>query len=115
MTGDNKTVQSTEGENGERDMPLGGAKAPPGLPWLPGYKVELPDVIDGYIERPELEARCVLTDRRLTVLHAPGGFGKTAMLARSCRALQERGAAVAWFSFDEEDGPASLAASALRR
>ena len=78
--------------------------------WLLRHKVEVPDPIEGYLERPELEARCLLTDRRLTVLHAPGGFGKTALLARCCRTLREQGIAVAWLSLDEEDGPGSLAA-----
>ena len=78
--------------------------------WLLRHKVEVPDPIEGFLERPEMEARCRLTDRRLTVLHAPGGFGKTALLAHCCRTLRERGIAVAWLSLDEEDGPGSLAA-----
>ena len=40
------------------------------------------------------EGRCALLERRLTVLHAPGGFGKTALLARACRALRGRGVAL---------------------
>ena len=51
----------------------------------------------------------MLTDRRLTVLHAPGGFGKTALRACCCRALRDRGLAVAWLSLDEDDGPGSVA------
>ena len=51
----------------------------------------------------------MLTERRLTVLHASGGFGKTALLGRSCRELRERGVAVAWLSLDEQDGPESVA------
>ena len=78
--------------------------------WLLRHKVEVPDPIEGYVERPELEARCRLTDHRLTVLHAPGGFGKTALLARCCRTLREQGIAAAWLSLDEEDEPGSLAA-----
>ena len=50
-----------------------------------------------------------VVSHRLTVLHAPGGFGKTALLARCCRALRERRIAVAWLSLDEEDGPGSVA------
>ena len=79
------------------------------VPWLFRHKVGLPDAIEGYVERPELEGRCALLERRLTVLHAPGGFGKTALLARCCRALHGQGIAVAWLSLDEEDGPGSLA------
>ena len=77
--------------------------------WLVRHKVGLPEPIEGYVERRELEKRCALLERRLTVLHAPGGFGKTALLARCCRALRERGIAVAWLSLDEEDGPGSVA------
>ena len=33
-------------------------------PWLLEHRVELPDPIEGYVERPELDASCVLTDRR---------------------------------------------------
>ena len=79
------------------------------VPWLFRHKVGLPDAIEGYVERPELEERCALLERRLTVLHAPGGFGKTALLARCCRALHGQGIVVAWLSLDEEDGPGSLA------
>ena len=71
--------------------------------------MELPDPIEGYVPRPQVEERCALMSRRLTVLHAPGGFGKTAMLGRCCRNLREQGTVVAWVSFDEKDGPESVA------
>ena len=77
--------------------------------WLLRHKVELPDPIEGYVRRREVEDRCALTGHRVTVLHAPGGFGKTVLLARRCRALRGRGIAVAWLSLDEEDGPESVA------
>ncbi len=83
--------------------------APPDPRWLLRHKVELPDPIEGYVRRPALEERCALTGHRVTVLHAPGGFGKTALLARRCRALRERGLAVAWLSLGEEDGPEAVA------
>ena len=93
-----------------RSDPAGAAEpAPPEAPWLLRHKVELPDAIEGYVERLGMEERCALTNRRLTVLHAPGGFGKTALLARRCRELRELGVAVAWLSLDEEDGPGSVA------
>ena len=80
-----------------------------GTPWLVRHKVELPAPIEGYVERPGVEKLCALAQRPLTVLHAPGGFGKTVLLARCCRELQERGMAVAWLSLDEEDGPGEVA------
>ena len=83
--------------------------APADAPWLLRHKVELPDPIEGYVRRRGVEGRCVLTDRRLTVLHAPGGFGKTALLGHCCLALRKRGIVVAWLSLHEEDGPGSVA------
>ena len=83
--------------------------ASPDAPWLARHRVELPDPIEGYVRRAEVEERCALTGHRVTVLHAPGGFGKTALLARRCRALRKEGVAVAWLSLDEEDGPESVA------
>ena len=83
--------------------------APPEAAWLPRHNVELPDPVEGYLRRAEVEERCALTGHRLTVLQAPGGFGKTVLLARRCRALRKQGLAVAWLSFDEADGPESVA------
>ena len=48
------------------------------------------------------------TERRVTVLQAPGGFGKTTLLAACCRALAERGVPTAWLLLDDGDGPAAL-------
>jgi len=46
---------------------------------------------------------------RITLLHAPPGFGKTALLASCCRRLQDDGVTVAWLSLDEYDSPEALA------
>ena len=43
------------------------------------------------------------TRSRLTVLIAPGGFGKTTLLAECCRRLSEQGIVTAWISVDESD------------
>ena len=112
MTGDDDNTQCTAHEPATGADPAAGTD-PAGVadpaPWLVRHKVGLPDPIEGYVERAELEGRCALLERRLTVLHAPGGFGKTALLAQVCRALRGRGVAVAWLSLDEADGPGSLA------
>ena len=78
-------------------------------PWLLGHKVEIPDPVAGYVERTALEDRCSAMDGRITLLLAPGGFGKTALLAHCCHRLREQGIAVAWLSLDEDDGPEALA------
>ena len=43
------------------------------------HKVELPDPIEGYVHRPELEARCALTAPRLTVLALLGKGPRSAL------------------------------------
>ena len=62
----------------------------------------------GYVHRPELVDRATPTRRRLTVLQASGGFGKTTLLAECCRRLRREGIATAWMSLDEHDEPAVL-------
>ncbi|MFL6661328.1 MAG: LuxR C-terminal-related transcriptional regulator [Rhizobacter sp.] len=50
-------------------------------------------------------------DRKLTVLVAPAGFGKTTLLAEWCRGLQGEGHPVAWLAVDaDDDDLAQLAA-----
>ena len=43
------------------------------------------------------------TRRKLTVLKASAGFGKTTLLAECCRGLRRDGVPVAWVSLDERD------------
>ena len=78
------------------------------LPWLLRQKVAVPDRVAGYLDRAELEDRIKPTRRRLTVLNAPGGFGKTTLLSECCRRLREDGTPIAWVSVDEQDEPAVL-------
>jgi len=87
-----------------RDQPL---KVQP-FSWLLRQKITIPDPIEGYAHRPELVDRAMPLNRRLTVLKAPGGFGKTVLLAECCRRLRREGVAVAWVSLDEQDEPPVL-------
>ena len=41
--------------------------------------------------------------RRVTVLRAPAGFGKTTVLGETCRNLKQAGLTVAWVALDEHD------------
>ncbi len=88
----------------------GGGGEPSGTvaPWLLGEKVAVPDAVKGLIDRPELMRAVVPTNRRLTVLKAPGGFGKTCVLAECCRALRGEGAVAAWLTVDAQDAPQAL-------
>ncbi|MCY4478453.1 MAG: hypothetical protein OXB97_00995 [Rhodospirillales bacterium] len=78
--------------------------------WLLLQKVTLPDRVAGYVHRSQLMERVMPTRRRLTVLKASGGFGKTTLLAECCRALREQGVPAAWVSLDEQDEPEVLQA-----
>ena len=69
----------------------------------------LPDSVDGFVHRAELASRCDLEQRRLTVIKAPGGFGKTTLLADACHRLRSRHGVAAWLTVDEEDDAAALA------
>lgn len=51
--------------------------------------------------------------RRLTLLHAPAGYGKTSLLAQWHRALAERGIEVAWLTLEEEESDAARFAEYL--
>ncbi|MYE11920.1 MAG: hypothetical protein F4X99_09705 [Gammaproteobacteria bacterium] len=73
------------------------------LPWLLSAKVAVPSRVPHYFERTQLLARALPTQRRLSVLRAPGGFGKTTVLAESCRRLVADGVPTAWISLDEQD------------
>ena len=86
------------------------AELQPGVasPWHSDQRVTIPDPVAGHIERKALAERCAPANRRLTVLKAPGGFGKTTLLAASCRDLLDRGVPVAWLSLDGEDEPGAL-------
>ena len=81
-----RRVRSTQAA-GPAQLVQGGTRSVP--PWLLDHRVELPDVVAGYVERPELERRCSPLARQLAVRQAPGGFGKTALLAQCCRQLRE--------------------------
>jgi LuxR family maltose regulon positive regulatory protein len=67
-------------------------------------KIQTPRFRGGLIERSELEQQLgdALTSRRLVLLVAPAGYGKTAALSRQLQRLPP-GCAVAWVTVDEED------------
>ena len=68
-----------------------------------GQRVTVPEPVVGYFHRSELMAECLPTNRRVTLLKAPGGFGKTTLLAECCRTLLRQGVVTAWLSVDEQD------------
>ncbi len=74
------------------------------LEWLLRQKVTVPDRTPGYMDRPGLVNRAMPTRNRVTAIVAPGGFGKTTLLAECCRRLIEEGVVTAWLSIDPDDG-----------
>ena len=75
--------------------------------WLVRQRAAVPDLPVRYCHRPELVRRCVPTRRRATVLVAPGGFGKTTLLADCCAEAVRTGVPVAWLTV-ADDAPAAL-------
>src|SRR5260370_27758278 len=58
----------------------------------------------GLIERPRLiELAAHAENKRLTVIKAPAGFGKTSLALSWLNRLRASGARVAWFSIDTDD------------
>ena len=72
-------------------------------PWLLAAKVRPPALVDGYFRRADLLER-IEPLRPLTVFKAPGGFGKTCLLADICQRWLRSGRVAAWLTMDEDDG-----------
>ncbi|MEM5316387.1 LuxR C-terminal-related transcriptional regulator [Paraburkholderia sp. JHI869] len=73
-------------------------------PLLLTTKVIAPRLPTGLIDRPRLKALSTQVEiRRITVIKAPAGFGKTSLALTWLDALRANGALVAWLSLDAED------------
>jgi ATP/maltotriose-dependent transcriptional regulator MalT len=67
-------------------------------------KLRPPRLAAGLIERPRLiELAAHAENKRLTVIKAPAGFGKTSLALAWLNRLRASGAQVAWFSIDTDD------------
>ena len=66
-------------------------------------RIAVPDPPPGYFDRLALTERLTSADQPVAVLRAPGGFGKTSLLASLCRQLSGRGIPAAWLQMDEGD------------
>lgn len=54
-----------------------------------------------------------VSSRRLTLVHAPAGYGKTSLLAQWHRTLKDRGIEVLWVTLEEEESDAIRFADSL--
>ena len=97
---------SLDEQNGRTDLAAIRAEldADPRLDWLLRQKVTVPGPVPDYLDRPWLVERAMPTRNRVTAIVAPGGFGKTILLAECCRRLIESGIVTAWLSIDGDDG-----------
>lgn len=67
-------------------------------------KFQAPTYDDGLVQRDRLIA--LLREgrsRRLTLIHAPAGFGKTTLAVQWQRVLRDEGVSVTWLSLDRDD------------
>ena len=71
--------------------------------WMLRRKVTIPGRVADYMDRERLSRWAAPTRSRLTVVLAPGGFGKTTLLAECCRRMRARGVVTAWVSVDPSD------------
>ena len=71
-------------------------------------RVTEPRVPVDHCDRPELIQRCTLDARPVTLVMAPGGFGKTALLAACCETARAAGVPTAWLTLSSEDTAAVL-------
>jgi LuxR family maltose regulon positive regulatory protein len=81
---------------------------PPKGPTLSGKKLLATKIVpprsQGLIERPRLLGKTSqLSGKRLVVVKAPAGFGKTSLAVTWVEALQQSGKAVAWLTIDSDD------------
>ncbi|HEX6705683.1 MAG TPA: LuxR C-terminal-related transcriptional regulator [Albitalea sp.] len=86
-------------------------RTPTRRPLLIETKMSLPPPPRRGVSRPALLERLRQgLERKLTVVVAPAGFGKTTLVAEGCRALRDEGHAVAWLSVDADDDLAQIGA-----
>ena len=76
--------------------------------WLLQQRMTVSELPGDYCDRAELTGRCAPPGSRITLVMAPGGFGKTTLLAATCRAVRGEGVPVAWLSLASVGGPAEL-------
>ena len=106
-TNDKSTIRlrSAQSPPSAARRPSGGPAPTVDPPWIIPGKAAVPEPVPAYLHRPTLIERIDPTARRATVLKAPGGFGKTTLLAAACRGLRERGVLTAWLTLDMPDTP----------
>ena len=92
---------SGDGAVGSSDVSASGAPS-----WLLRAKVTAPEPPAGYVRREPLQRHLEgVLERKLTVLRAPAGFGKTTVLADVASRVRGQGLIAGWISLDGHDTP----------
>ncbi len=74
------------------------------IPPSASTRFQPPTPIGRWLERPRMNALFEQSQgRRLTLIHAPAGFGKSTLAAQWLSEHARRGARTAWLSLDEDD------------
>ncbi|MFI5715095.1 protein kinase [Nocardia sp. NPDC051750] len=96
---------SQAGSSGRRERVTGGRpRSPATLPPSPATKFRPPSSPREPVRRPRLlDILHTGMDRRLTVIHAPAGFGKSVLAAQWRDELEVLGLPVAWIGVDSRD------------
>lgn len=102
-TKNNSDAQRMTAANERSGVAAEGGSLPVAAPWWLTSRVTIPRRVDGYLRRPQVLSRCQPLNRRLTLFHAPCGFGKTTLLTDICRRERERGVLTAWLRLDRSD------------
>ena len=88
--------QSSPGQDGGNDLPV-----------LLTTKITPPRRGRGVLPRPRLEQLAErLTERRVAIVEAPPGYGKTTLAGIWAERLSSLGQGVAWLSLDADDNNA---------
>ena len=116
--GDNSTnyhVRKTLTPPGGSEMSGPYSRESPFPAWIIKSKIEPEEQMASLIGRPRLIQRLKDgLDRKLTLIAASAGYGKTALMSRWRRDLLDQGIKVAWLSLDEDDNrPGVLATYSL--
>src|SRR5207237_10679261 len=77
-------------------------------PWAVPTKSQAPTYDDGLVSRDRLlDLLREGQPKRLNLIHAPAGFGKTTLAVQWQRVLRSEGVLVAWLSLDRDDNDAA--------
>ena len=115
--GDNSTnyhVRKTLTPPGGSEMSGPYSRESPFPAWIIKSKIEPEEQMASLIGRPRLIQRLKDgLDRKLTLIAASAGYGKTALMSRWRRDLLDQGIKVAWLSLDEDDNRPGVLATYL--